>query len=95
MPMSRATRLLPLSLGVVLVYLLCLLKYIRLPKAIGEEIIPLLPLWAVVTFGSYALATLGWGVFTFNDTEEAYHELKAEIQQAKAELRSKGVSMDS
>lgn len=35
----------------------------------------MLPFWALVSFGAYLLGTLGWGVLTFKDTEDAYKEL--------------------
>lgn len=53
-----------------------------------------LPFWALVTFGAYLLFKLGYGVFTFNDVPEAYKELMGEIEIARADLKSKGVSVD-
>ena len=52
------------------------------------------PFWALVSFGSYLLFKLGWGVFTFNDVPEAHEELMGEIEIAKKQLRSKGVDVD-
>jgi dolichyl-phosphate mannosyltransferase polypeptide 3 len=40
------------------------------------------------------LFRLGWGVATFNDVPEAHKELTAEIEQARAELRTMGVDVD-
>jgi len=34
-----------------------------------------IPWWLLVSFGSYALWCLGWGLFTFRDCPEAYTEL--------------------
>jgi dolichyl-phosphate mannosyltransferase polypeptide 3 len=34
-----------------------------------------IPWWLLVTFGSYSLWSLGWGLFTFRDCDEAYEEL--------------------
>ena len=53
-----------------------------------------LPYWAIVSFGSYLLFKLGWGVFTFNDVPEAYKELMGEIDEARNDLRSKGIDVD-
>ncbi|RUS21070.1 dolichol-phosphate mannosyltransferase subunit 3-domain-containing protein, partial [Jimgerdemannia flammicorona] len=53
-----------------------------------------LPWWALVTFGSYSLGNIGFHVMTFGDCPEAYHELMGEIQEAKNDLRTKGVSVD-
>lgn len=51
------------------------------------------PFWALVSFGAYLLFKLGWGVFTFNDVPEAHKELMEQIQEARAELRAKGVDV--
>ena len=53
-----------------------------------------LPLWALVSLGSYLLFKLGWGVFTFNDVPEAHKELMIEIDMARKDLKSKGIDMD-
>ncbi len=47
-----------------------------------------------MSFGSYLLFKLGWGVFTFNDVPKAHEELMGEIEIAKKELRNKGVDVD-
>ena len=52
-----------------------------------------IPFWALVTFGAYLLFKLGYGVFTFNDVPEAHRELMAQIQQARTELKAKGVDV--
>lgn len=53
-----------------------------------------LPFWALVSFGAYLLFKLGYGVLTFNDVPKAYEELMSEIETARTELKSKGVSVD-
>ncbi|KAF8169914.1 dolichol-phosphate mannosyltransferase subunit 3 [Mycena galopus ATCC 62051] len=58
------------------------------------EIWPLIPWWLLVTFGSYSLWSLGWGLFTFRDCPEAYEELMREISQAKDDLRTRGLVLD-
>jgi len=55
---------------------------------------PQLPFWALVTFGSYLLFKLGYGVFTFNNVPAAHAELMKEIDMARKDLRSKGVDVD-
>ncbi len=52
------------------------------------------PLWALVSFGAYLLFKLGWGVVTFRDVPDAYHELMKEVDMARKELREKGVDVD-
>ncbi len=52
-----------------------------------------LPFWALISFGAYLLFKLGWGVFTFNDVPQAHAELMAQIKEARADLRAKGVDV--
>ena len=46
-----------------------------------------------MSFGAYLLFKLGWGVFTFNDVPDAHKELMGQIQEARKELRAKGVDV--
>ncbi|KAF9446502.1 dolichol-phosphate mannosyltransferase subunit 3 [Macrolepiota fuliginosa MF-IS2] len=78
-------------------YLLVLFQLISVPLVdteIVEQLLPVLPWWLLVSFGSYSLWSLGWGLFTFRDCPEAYTELLGEISQAKNYLRAKGVTVD-
>jgi len=50
-----------------------------------------LPLWALVAFGSYSLASIGYSMLTFNECRDASEELKREVEMARAELTSKGL----
>lgn len=61
---------------------------------IHDEILPYLPFWALVTFGAYSLATLGWGVLTFKDKEGKYKELLEQIDEAKKFYKEKGFDVD-
>ncbi|CCX32548.1 dolichol-phosphate mannosyltransferase subunit 3 [Pyronema domesticum] len=92
--MTRATQTISLLLILSSIYLAAYLQLIPLPAKVQDEIIPILPLWALVTFGAYLLFNLGLGVATFKDTEGAYHELMKEIDEAKKDLRAKGVDVD-
>lgn len=47
-----------------------------------------------MSFGAYLLFKLGYGVFTFNDVPEAHQELMGQIEQARKELKAKGVEVD-
>lgn len=56
----------------------------------------MLPFWAIVSFGAYLLASLGWGVLTFKDTEGAYKELvqvrsDAEMEEWMATMEKDGL----
>ncbi|KAK0616751.1 dolichol phosphate mannosyltransferase-like protein subunit 3 [Immersiella caudata] len=92
--MSRAQQTISLALLVSSLYLSLHLELIPLPAAVQQDIVPLLPFWFLVSFGAWLLFRLGWGMFTFRDTPDAYAELMDEIKQAKADLRTKGVDVD-
>ncbi|KAG2101779.1 dolichol-phosphate mannosyltransferase subunit 3 [Suillus cothurnatus] len=79
------------------IYLLVLFEVLPIPlidASVAQEILPVIPWWLLVTFGSYSLWSLGWGVFAFRDCPEAYQELLQEINEAKNDLRSRGVTVD-
>ncbi|KAG2143388.1 dolichol-phosphate mannosyltransferase subunit 3 [Suillus bovinus] len=81
----------------ILIYLLVLLEVLPIPfidASVAQEILPVIPWWLLVSFGSYSLWSLGWGVCTFRDCPEAYHELLQEIDEAKNDLRSRAVTVD-
>ncbi|KAJ7051173.1 dolichol-phosphate mannosyltransferase subunit 3 [Mycena amicta] len=95
--MTRATRVAFLSTLFTTVWALVFFQFLSVPgvdKIIVEDIWPLIPWWLLVSFGSYSLGSLGWGLFTFRDCPEAYEELLKEISQAKDDLSSKGLSLD-
>ncbi|TVY34359.1 Dolichol-phosphate mannosyltransferase subunit [Lachnellula subtilissima] len=92
--MTRAQQTISIGLLVTSLYLALYLQLIPLPELILTDIIPVLPFWALVSFGSYLLFKLGFGVFTFNDVPKAHAELMKEIDLARADLRTKGVEVD-
>ncbi|KZF22796.1 Dolichyl-phosphate-mannosyl transferase [Xylona heveae TC161] len=92
--MTRAQQTLSLALLISSLYLVCYLGLVPLPAKVQEELIPVLPFWALVSFGALLLFKLGWGVFTFNDVPNAHKELMEEINLARTELRAKGVDVD-
>ncbi|KAK1224182.1 hypothetical protein PQX77_012922 [Marasmius sp. AFHP31] len=95
--MARAHRVAGIATFLTILYTLVFLQTIQVPfveEKVVNEILPVIPWWLLVSFGSYSLWSLGWGLFTFRDCPEAYNELLAEISQAKNELRVKGVSVD-
>ncbi|KAH8998773.1 dolichol-phosphate mannosyltransferase subunit 3 [Lactarius hatsudake] len=95
--MTRATRVAILSAVLSITYFLVFFAFIPVPfvtKEHTEQILPVLPWWLLVSFGSYALWSLGHGLYTFRECTDAYTELLSEISQAKLELRLKGVSVD-
>ncbi|KAK7033538.1 hypothetical protein VNI00_012762 [Paramarasmius palmivorus] len=95
--MTRAQRVGLLASIFTTLYLLVFFNVVEVPfveEKIVDEIIPVIPWWLLVSFGSYSLWSLGWGLFTFRDCPEEYHSLLQEISQAKNDLRAKGVSVD-
>ncbi|KAG0701641.1 dolichol-phosphate mannosyltransferase subunit 3 [Suillus ampliporus] len=91
--MARLHRVSLYSSILISIYLLVLFEVLPIPvidAGIVQEILPVL----LVSFGSYSLWSLGWGVFTFRDCPEAYHELLQEINEAKNDLRSRAVTVD-
>ncbi|CAJ0948115.1 unnamed protein product [Ranitomeya imitator] len=63
---------------------------IAIPRACWEVVWPM-PIYLLVVFGCFSLATVGYRVATFNDCEEAAHELQAQICEAKADLKRQGL----
>ncbi|MCJ1401475.1 hypothetical protein MMC11_004689 [Xylographa trunciseda] len=92
--MTRAQQTMSIGLLVSSLYLACFLQLIPFGAKVQDEIIPILPFWALVSFGSYLLFKLGLGVFTFKDVPEAYQELMEEIEVARKDLKSKGIDVD-
>ncbi|EFQ34494.1 dolichol-phosphate mannosyltransferase subunit 3 [Colletotrichum graminicola M1.001] len=92
--MTRAQQTISLALLVSSLYLALYLQLIPIPAVIQTEIVPVLPFWALISFGSYLLARLGYNVMTFNDVPEAHKELMAEIDEAVVDLRKLGVDVD-
>lgn len=60
-----------------------------LPQTYKQVIWPL-PVYLLVAFGCYSLATIGYRVATFNDCEDAAKELQEQIKAAKKDLSSRG-----
>ncbi|TRM62118.1 dolichol-phosphate mannosyltransferase subunit 3 [Schizophyllum amplum] len=80
-------------------YILAFLQILPVPLVsaeIAEQVLPLIPWWLLVTFGSYSLWSLGWGLWTFHDCPRHMRSsCLCEIAQAKTDLRAKGVLLTS
>ncbi|KAI1841859.1 hypothetical protein JX265_010831 [Neoarthrinium moseri] len=92
--MTRAQQTISIALLASSFYLALYLQLVPLPELIQTEIVPVLPFWALVSFGAFLLFRLGFNVMTFNDVPEAHKELMAEIELAKNDLRGLGVEVD-
>ena len=59
---------------------------------------PILVLWSpvlgVAAFGFYSVGVIAFRVASFNDCDQAAKDLQKEIQEAKADLKKKGLKMD-
>lgn len=79
--------------SILVAYLVLYFKVVSTPELFHDEILPYLPWWCLVSFGAYALGTLGWDVLTFKDKPEKYRELMGQIKEAKADLKQKGLQI--
>lgn len=92
--MTKATEAAVFFIFIISVYSALVSGVIPVGTKIHDEILPYLPFWGLVTFGAYALGTLGWGVYTFKDKEDKYKELLIQIDEAKAFYKEKGIKLD-
>ncbi|ELT95608.1 hypothetical protein CAPTEDRAFT_180320 [Capitella teleta] len=70
--------------------------YDKLPLTLSDpwkEIIFASPIYFLITFACFSLATIGYRVAIFNDCTEASEELKKEIIEAKKDLEKKGLKI--
>lgn len=89
--MTKATETAIFAIVLTSIYFILYIGIIPTSTIFQNEILPVLPFWALVSFGSYALFSLGYGVYTLQDKEDKYIELKEQIDEAKVFLKSKGI----
>ena len=90
--MTRATRVLG-SISVLLIIWLTLLYNIlpiQLNHTFQSQVLPLLPLYALITFGCYSLSVIAINLIQFNDVSYASKSLDMDIQHAKQRLINNG-----
>mmetsp|Transcript_49079 Transcript_49079/g.90916 ORF Transcript_49079/g.90916 Transcript_49079/m.90916 type:complete len:104 (-) Transcript_49079:114-425(-) len=51
------------------------------------------PVWAILALGIYAVASIGYGVATFEDCPEAAKELDRQVKDARLAMEKKGVKL--
>lgn len=56
----------------------------------AEAILPLLPWWVLVSLGSYALVSVGYGLIALEDCDAAAAELSRELVGVKRAVRAAG-----
>lgn len=49
------------------------------------------PVWFILLLGLYAISSVLYGTATFRNTPEAAQELERQIQEAKREMRRRGI----
>ncbi len=52
------------------------------------------PVWAIILLGLYAVGSVILGLMSFKDTPEAAAEIERQIQEAKAEMKKRGIIKD-
>jgi dolichol-phosphate mannosyltransferase subunit 3 len=57
------------------------------------QVVYVLPMYALVTFGAYSLAVIAMSVMAVTDCPEAAKELDRQVIEAKADLRKKGLDI--
>lgn len=93
MTMTKAADAILAVITVTTLYLALYCKAIPTPTIFHDEILPVLPWWALITYGCYALFSLGYGVYTLHDKKDKYEELKDQIVEAKAFLKKNGIDV--
>ncbi|KAJ4336116.1 hypothetical protein N0V95_008710 [Ascochyta clinopodiicola] len=91
--MTRAQQTISIAMLLTSLYLAVFMELVSFPEKIQKEVVPVIPFWALISFGAYLLFKLGWGVFTFNDVPQAHAELMTQIKEARADLRAQGVDV--
>lgn len=92
--MTKATDALVFFFALSAIYFALLSGVIPTPQLFHDDILPYLPWWGLVTFGAYALSTLGLGVLTFKDKPQKHKELLQQIDEAKKFYAEKGINLD-
>jgi hypothetical protein len=90
--MKRITRLLIIFFAFVVFWLALVLKWVPLPVSHKvEHLIRAFPLLVFVSFGCYSLAVIGYRLMTFPECPNEAKLLEQEREEARRELRRKGI----
>lgn len=92
--MTKAYETAVYAVTISAIYFALYVGVIPTPTIFYELILPVIPWWGLVSFGCYTLFSLGYGVYTLQDKEDKYIELKEQITEAKTFLKSKGVDVN-
>lgn len=91
--MTKATETAAFSAILFSVWLALYVGVIPLPAVVRDQIVYVLPAWALVTLGAYSLGTLGYDVYSIKDKPKKYAELMEQIKEAKADLKANGLDL--
>ncbi|RAO73774.1 uncharacterized protein BHQ10_009786 [Talaromyces amestolkiae] len=92
--MTRAQQTVSILLLLSSLYLALYLGLIPINETVQNEIVPVLPFYALIVLACFLGARLGYMILTFNDVPQEYESLQKEIEQAKTELRKANVDVD-
>ncbi|OKL62012.1 hypothetical protein UA08_02708 [Talaromyces atroroseus] len=92
--MTRAQQTVSILLLLSSLYFALFLGLVPINETIQNEIVPVLPFYALIVLACFLGARLGYMILTFNDVPEEHKLLQKEIEQAKTELRKVNVDVD-
>lgn len=72
---------------------MALCTYLRSYEVASQvrEVVHILPMYALITFGAYSLGTIGLNLMSVRDCPDAAKELDEQIKEAKKDLMKKGI----
>ena len=91
--MTKAFETVVYAFAISAIYFALTTGTIPTSETFQSEVLPVLPWWALVSFGGYTLFSLGYGVYVLEDKKDKYVELKEQITEAKTFLKAKGVEV--
>ena len=94
---TRAVRVLGVLVSAVLLWLSVMLGWVDAQRYLSPamlSVVSTLPLWLIVAFGAYSLASIGWALLTFRDCPAAFVELEGDIKRSRERLAKKGFKFD-
>lgn len=92
--MTKATETVVAIFFLTAAYLALWIGIVPTSETFQTAVLPVIPFWALISCGAYALFSLGYGVWTLQDKEDKYIELKEQITEAKVFLKGKGVDVN-
>jgi hypothetical protein len=87
--MTKAFETVVYAFAISAIYFALTTGTIPTSETFQSEVLPVLPWWALVSFGCYTL----FGVYVLEDKKDKYVELKEQITEAKTFLKAKGVEV--